>query len=272
METKETETLKKNKQATIRETPGGEWRGYLDDIRVAEFKNTATETARQVAERWLQQRNSGKKPKQRKPIAVAPAKPAVSHAQAAPRFVKHVNINCDGVTRFGKQEDRRFVALYWDMQDRFGDRNYGYEVCLHEAAHAVLMQEDGIQNVRFAGPDIIYDPRTDKFIGSSARATGDDLLNVVVNDAFVFKITSHMAAGGVALRTLANVEECGDEEDYLDFTRKFAQYAPTSGETAKEYWKKAQDAVAVRLSEPETKSKVLARADEYLKKLYPAAR
>jgi hypothetical protein len=240
-------------------------------VRVAEFKNTTTETAQQVAERWLLQRNEGKKPKQRKPLEAILAKPAAPPAKPALPCIEHVKINCDGVTRFGKQQDRRFLFLYWDMQDRFGDRNYGYEVCLHEAAHAVLMEQDGMQNVRFAGPEIVYDPAMDKFVATSARASADDLPNVVVDDAFIFKITSHMTAGGVALRTLVNAKEHGDSDDYAGFAIKFSQHPPTSGETAEEYWKKVQDAVAVRLSEPETKSKVLARADEYLKKLYPAA-
>jgi hypothetical protein len=262
--------LRKNKRATIRETPGGEWRGYLDDARVADFRNNATETAQQVAERWLQQRNDGKKPKERKPVVAAPGKPAVPAPQAAPRFIEHVKINCAGVIRFGKQRDRRFLSLYWDMQDRFGDRNYGHEVCLHEAAHAVLMEHDGIQNVRFAEPDIIYDPTTDEFIATSARVIGDDLPDAIVDDNFIFKIVSHMAAGGVALRTLANIEECGDEGDFEYFTRKYVLNPPTTGETAEQYWKRVQDAVTARLSEPETRSKVLAKAQEYLRLLYPA--
>jgi len=61
------------------------------------------------------------------------------------------------------------------MQDRFGDRQYGYRVCLHEAAHAILMEQSGIKNVHFSGPAILFDlernPRTG-FVPAGAMASG----------------------------------------------------------------------------------------------------
>ena len=111
-------------------------------------------------------------------------------------FIEHVKIKCDSVTRFGKQQDQRFLMLYWDMQDQFGDRNYGRNVCLHEAAHSEIMERDGIKNVRFAGPEIIYDPRTDQFTATSAQAIGNDTPNAVVDDNFIFMIVCHAVAGG----------------------------------------------------------------------------
>ena len=95
-------------------------------------------------------------------------------------------------------KDPRFLKLYWSIQRDFGDRSYGREVYLHEAAHAELMEQDGIQNVRFAGPDIIYDPTSDRFNASSARAIEDDKPHAVVDDDYIFKIVCHMVAGGVA--------------------------------------------------------------------------
>jgi hypothetical protein len=209
-----------------------------------------------------------KKLKQQREAAERTASPAKQET-FTPKFIKNVEINCDGVTRFGRQQDRRFVILYWDMQDRFGDRDYGRHVCLHEAAHAELMEQDGIHNVRFAGPDIIYDPTTDRFIASSARAIGDDQPNAVVDDAFVFMIVCHMVAGGVALR-LAGVAETGEDADFEDFKRKYAANPPKSGEKPEALWKRAQEAVAARLNEPETKQKVRARAEGYFRLLYPS--
>lgn len=110
-------------------------------------------------------------------------------------------------------KDPRFRKLYWSIQRDFGDRSYGREVCLHEAAHAELMEQDGIQNVRFAGPDTIYDPTSDRFIASSARAIGDDRPHAVVDDDYIFKIVFHMVAGGVALR-LAGIAVAGDDGDF----------------------------------------------------------
>jgi hypothetical protein len=195
--------------------------------------------------------------------------PNGSQETFTPKFIENVKINCDGVSRFGKQEDRRFVMLYWDMQDRFGDRDYGRNVCLHEAAHAEIMEQDGIQNVRFAGPDIAYDPRADRFIPSSARAIGDDQPNAVADDNYIFMIVCHMVAGGVALR-LAGIAETGDDGDFQDFKRKYGANPPKSGEEPEALWKRAQEAVAARLNEPETKRKVQARAEEYFRLLYPS--
>jgi hypothetical protein len=191
----------------------------------------------------------------------------MSQRTFTPKFIENVKINCDNVTRFGKQEDRQFLTLYWDMQDRFGNRDYGRQVCLHEAAHAEIMEQDGIQNVRFAGPDITYDPSTNKFIPSSARAIGDDQPNAVVDDNYIFTIVCHMAAGGAALR-LAGIAETGDDGDFQDFKRKYTASPPKSGEKPEALWKRAQEAVATRLNEPEKKRKVEARAEEYFWRLY----
>jgi hypothetical protein len=133
------------------------------------------------------------------------------------------------------------------------------------------MEQDGMANVRFAGPDIIYDPVRCDFFGSSARAIADDQPNAVVDDDYVFKITSHMAAGGVTLRKLGNIEgHVGDDGDLADFKRKFAHNPPkATKETAEQFWKRAQDAVAARLDDPETRQKVLDKAQEYFRLLYP---
>jgi hypothetical protein len=190
-------------QASIRKNRPGRWRGYIGGVRVIQFEDSATESAEEGAKRWLA---TPSRPRKEEPAA-APA----------PQFVEHVKINCDDVVRHGLQQDPRFLKLYWNMQRDLGDRNYGREVCLHEAGHAVLMEQDAMTNVRFAGPDIIYDLVKRDFVGSSARAIADDQPNAVVDDDFVFKITSHMAAGGVTLRKLGNIDgHVGDDGDLAD--------------------------------------------------------
>ena len=198
-------------------------------------------------------------------------KPEPAKAAPAPKFIEHVRINCNDVIRRRLEKNPRFLKLYWNMQRDFGDRNYGREVCLHEAGHSVLMEQDGMTNVRFMGPDIVYDPAKSDFIGSSARAVADDQPNAMVNDEFIFKITSHMAAGGVTLRKLGGIKgDAGDDGDFEYFNRKFAHTPVKSKETAEQFWKRAQDAVAARLDEPETKQKVLDKAQEYFHLLYPS--
>jgi hypothetical protein len=190
--------------------------------------------------------------------------------EAMHQFVEHVQINYQDVIQRGLAQDQRFLQLYWDMQASFGDREYGRRVCLHEAAHAVLMEQDGINNVRFAGPDIIYDVAHNTFAGSSARAIGDDQPNAIVDDAYIFKITSHMVAGGVALRNIANFcDEVGDSGDYAQFASKYAHRPAQTGETPQQFWNRAQEAVAIRLAEPVTTAAVQARAAQYFLLLYP---
>jgi hypothetical protein len=247
-----------NRKASIRKNRPGKWRGYIGDVRVVEFEDSATESAEAAAKRWLA---APSKPQKQEPAAAPPA----------PEFVEHVKINFDDVVRRGLQRDQRFLKLYWEMQREFGDRNYGREVCLHEAGHSVLMEEDGMTNVRFMGPDIVFDPTTGEFIGASARAVADDQPGVRVDDGDIFKITQHMVAGGVTLRKLGGVTgEVGDDRDIAYFAQRFANFPPTSQETAEQFWKRAQDAVATRLDDPATKQKVLDKAEEYFPLLYPS--
>jgi len=177
-------------------------------------------------------------------------------------------IDCSSVARFGKTQDRRFLHIHAEMQKSLADRSCGREVCLHEAAHAELMEQDGILNVRFVGPNILYNPYIDQFIASSAQAIGDDQPNAVVTDDYVFMIVCHMVAGGVVLR-LNGKAETGDDGDFQDFKKRYAAYPPKSGESADAIWKRAQEVVAARLSEQQTKQGVNERAEKYFHLLYP---
>jgi hypothetical protein len=184
-------------------------------------------------------------------------------------MIEHVKINYDDIVRRGLESDPRFLKLYWDMQNAFGDRSYGREVCLHEAAHAELMEQDGIQNVTFTGPAIIYDPASNGFDPRSAMANGDDQPHVVADDAHIFKVVCHMVAGGVALR-LEGIAEAGDDGDFKYFKQRYAANPPKSGEKPEALWKRAQDAAAIRLNDLATKKKVQAKAEEYFRLLYPS--
>jgi hypothetical protein len=244
-------------KASIRKNHPGKWRGYIGGVRVAEFEDSEKESAEAAAKRWLA---APSRPQKKEPAEVV-----------VPQFIEHVKINCDDVVRHRLEQDPRFLKLYWSMQREFGTRNYGREVCLHEAGHAVLMEQDGMTNVRFVGPDIVYSPVRNEFVPSSARIIADDQPNAVVDDEYIFKITEHMAAGGMTLRKLGDIKgKAGDDGDFFDFERKFANIPPKSKETAEQFWKRAQDAVAARLDDPATKQRVLEKAQEYYHLLYPA--
>lgn len=185
--------------------------------------------------------------------------------------MSEVKINCDHVLSWFKHEGPRFRELYERMQLDFANQDFGYKVCLHEAAHAVVMELDGIQNVRFSGPEIYYNFESDVFGAAGARITGDDQPNAVIDDGYIFMRTKHIAAGGIALRKFMDLQEneAGGGGDYADFRRLFRKNPPTSGETPDGLWKRAQEAVDAMLDNSDLKEKVLNRADEYLRLLYP---
>jgi hypothetical protein len=193
------------------------------------------------------------------------------------RYNEHVRINRDDVVRQDRQTDPRFIDLYRRMQASLSDREYGYRVCLHEAAHAVLMEQDGIKNVRFSGPEITYDPSNDEFSGAYGRAEGDPE-PVQVIETLMFRKCVHSAAGGVALRKFGAVQEkdAGDGDDYRQCWMRYEALrlqsgGETLGETAEEFWKRAQETASTRLDDPDTKVKVLAKAQEYFLKLYDSS-
>jgi hypothetical protein len=162
------------------------------------------------------------------------------------------------------------------MQAAFADIQFGRRVCLHEAAHAILMEQDGVQNVRFFGPEITYDrSKDDLFQRIDGRATGDEDEAVEVTEERMFQKCVHSAAGGVALRKFAldQGKDSGDEDDYLQCRRRYEALRLKSGrssldETPEEFWKRAREVASVRLDDPDTKKKVLARTQEYLSKLH----
>jgi hypothetical protein len=184
--------------------------------------------------------------------------------------MSHVLINCDHVVSWFKHEDPRFKRLYERMQNDFANQDFGYRVCLHEATHAVLMEIDGLKNVRFSGPEIYYDFGTDAFVAAGARVTCDDQPDAIVNDEYKFMMTRHMVAGGVALRKFKGLkeEETGSRGDFADFLRLYKKNPPSSGEAADALWKRAEAAVDAMLEDAKLKEKILARADEYCRVLY----
>jgi hypothetical protein len=184
--------------------------------------------------------------------------------------VSHVLINCDHVVSWFKHEDPRFKHLYEKMQNDFANQDFGHRVCLHEAAHAVLMEMDGLKNVKFSGPEIYYSFGTDTFGGAGARVTFDDQPDAVVNDAYKFMMTRHMVAGGIALRKFEGLKdtETGSGGDFADFLRLYKENPPSNGEAADALWKRAEAAVDAILDDTKLKEKILARAEEYCRALY----
>jgi hypothetical protein len=194
------------------------------------------------------------------------------------QFIEHVRIDVSQIVARNKQTDEEFKRLYRDMQDRFGDRQYGYRVCLHEAAHAILMEQSGIKNVHFSGPAILFDlernPRTG-FVPAGAMASGDDTPMQRINVNWILEVLIHSAAGGIALRDyegipLEDSDLSGADDDYRIFFMRYSALPPVLRQEAPEImWRRVQERASAKLNEPETKAKVLARAEEYFALLYP---
>jgi hypothetical protein len=176
-----------------------------------------------------------------------------------------VRIKVAAVVAHCKEEDPRFVDLYGRMKKDFADEQFVKRVCLHEAAHAELMEQDGIPNIEFVGPDIIYNPYTDRFIATGARVFANDP-NAVVDDDYILRAATHGAAGGIALE-MAGYTDTGDTGDFEDFKRLYDKNPPKSGEPADALWKRARQAAAEKLSDSTTKVKVKERSQRYVKEL-----
>jgi hypothetical protein len=191
--------------------------------------------------------------------------------EPAAKPVEHVRINYADVILNGKQHDPEFLKVYWAMQDRFSDEDFGYRVCLHEAAHAVLMEQDGIKNVRFEKPAVFYRPSDGSFPRLGAMVHGDDTPDKAVDEARLLTLATHAAAGGIALQEYFGVkpEQTGCEHDYSQFLVGCAK-APLEALKTKpdDLWKQAQEIARSRLTDAATKAKVEARAWEYFDLLY----
>jgi hypothetical protein len=185
------------------------------------------------------------------------------------RPIECVRINYADVERRGRQTDPNFLAIYWDMQGSFADREFGRKVCLHEAAHAVFMEKSGVPNVKFYGPGIVCDHVNGKFVPIGALVQGGDTPDVNVDEHWILENAKHAAAGGVAVRKFLQANELGDERDYerwIERCKDLPLYLRHLNPD--ELWKQAQEAVNVELDNDQTKATILARTEEYLRLLY----
>jgi len=238
--------------ATIRKHRWDSWRGYLNGVKVAEFGNTPQQTAEESAKKWLEGQQRKATPQPRSSEAV-------------------VEIDCSGVAKYGYMTHPVFVKFYWDIQKDFSDHEFGRRVCVHEAAHALLMEADCIQNVRFLGPAIWFNQESKQFEGRGAMVLGDDMPpGTEITADLILNVSTHAAAGGVWLADVEGVVDAqGEERDYNDFLIRCGTTPPhLRTESPEQLWKRAKAAALKRLTEPRMKEKVPVRAEQYLAQLY----
>jgi hypothetical protein len=186
-----------------------------------------------------------------------------------PQRVEHVRINYADVVQHNLERNPNFLALYWEMQDSFADREFGRKVCLHEAAHAVFMEKSGVPGIKFYGPAIVCDDARRKFVTIGALVEGGDTPNVKVDEHWILENAKHAAAGGVAVRKLLKADEAGDERDFERWIERCVDLPPHLRHlNPVELWEKGQEAASVELDNEQTRAQVLARTEEYLRLLY----
>ncbi len=150
-------------------------------------------------------------------------------------------------------------------------RNPAYAVgtCLHEGAHAILMTDGRVQNVKFSGPGILRKSDGSLF-PYGARVDGDPQTDRTIDAAFIFEKTTHMVVGGIAMQKYSGIKEVSDAGDYGIFLRNCASTPEFfKEEKPEELWARAVKHVDSWLEQPEIKSRIFARAAEYLEQLYP---
>jgi hypothetical protein len=169
------------------------------------------------------------------------------------------------------QLQARFRGVRETLRQLYKDPSYAVGNCVHEAAHALIMEEDALPNVRFSGPGILYNKQTDQIFPYGARVDNDADPTIPADENVVLRRTMHIVVGGIAMETYTGITEKSDHADYTNsFLPNYLRLpAQLRKEEPERFWERAQSAVKSGwLVLPGQKEKVLARALDYLSVLY----
>ncbi|MGB6496338.1 MAG: hypothetical protein WBF09_05030 [Candidatus Acidiferrum sp.] len=168
-----------------------------------------------------------------------------------------------------EQENPGIVRYRARVQQLYGNPSYAVGTCLHEAAHAILMNDNGVQNVKFSGPGIQRNPDGSMF-PYGARVDGDPRIGREIDAALIFERTTDMVVGGVAMQKYSGINDVSDAKDYEVFLLNCASTPQFfKEEKPEELWARAIKRVDPWLEQPETKRRIFAKAAEYLAQVYP---
>lgn len=134
------------------------------------------------------------------------------------------------------------------MLTLYGDPYYAVGTCLHEAAHGLMMEENGERNVRLFGPNISFGENGVLF-PSAARVECDPRPEAVLTEELILQTTILMAVGGVAMEKYSGIKEVSDQKDYDEFLKKYN--ATPNGyfkEGPKNFWERAQNKASLGFS------------------------
>jgi hypothetical protein len=188
-----------------------------------------------------------------------------------PEYKVMVTVDVSDLVRQGVENHPVALELCWELQKQFEDSEFGYGVCLHEAAHAVLMEQDGWRNIQFKRPSIKYDPGNKMFY-AGAGIRGDRPLGAVTNLEFIEQVATHGNAGTVAIELLSGNRDRykrDDRRDHAAFIKHCENWPPhIPWEDPELIWNRARDAATARIRNRQTTIKVTEKAREFLSILY----
>jgi hypothetical protein len=170
--------------------------------------------------------------------------------------------------------DPLFLFCLADVRAKLADPNEVKAICIHEAAHLLYMTKAGMRDPEFSGPKIVYNPQTGRFdrYGATVRCPNRDekhISTLTVID-WVFQLAKAHAAGGVAIRLLANYTGSGDSEDRENFDRAYNDISTDRPlpMTADELWKEAHRILWLELNERPRQEFILSLAETIRPELF----
>lgn len=194
-------------------------------------------------------------------------RPLVEDANRLIRTGKRPTITYGRGVTFAVRSKQPYKGYRLQLLTLYGDPCYAVGICLHEAAHGLMMNENGESNVRLCGPDISW--RDGVLFPSAARVECDPRPEVPLTEQLILQTTVLLAVGGVAMEKYSGIKEISDRKDYDDFLEKYK--TTPSGyfkESPEDFWKRAQRKASEWADVPQTKMKVFGKVSEYLHLLY----
>jgi len=145
-------------------------------------------------------------------MAYPECRPLLEQATALIDAGKVPLISLTGLS-FSDQNQPEFKKYRTRIYQLYRNPSYAVGTCLHESAHGILMEDNGVQNVKFSGPGILRKADGSLF-PFGARVDGDQT-DRRIDAAFISEKTTHIVVGGVAMQKYIKQRILARAADYL---------------------------------------------------------
>jgi hypothetical protein len=230
-------------KASIRKAHSGQWRGYIGDIRVAEFQSESD------AKQWLAA------PTNLKAKSASSVKSETSEPVASV-VAQTIKIDTEGISDEQKTTDK-FKSAYHDMMAQLLVPSFIPVLCAHEAAHMLYFGQLGVTEFEPLLPRLRYSAEKDDYVGHlAAMQPKSDTMRVWqpghFSDWFIIVACAY-AAGGVVARTLMPSSDGGDQDDKDRFKKLCDEFNkdPNVKINFDEWWEVGQKNVAEHIKNQE---------------------